>query len=273
LGVEGDVRPDDVLINEYWINDNGTPYASLDNRAIEGDWVELRVRRDGVDLRGWRLTDNDTLVGTGEGSLILPRLEPLSAVPEGTTILLITSETSANALSFPEDDLDPSDRRLLFYVGNGTVDRTTDPGFGIGPRDDNLVLLAPGPSPSLDDDIGVDFVAEGRDVTPYSFGVLGDGVRFDDPFQGLGRDDGVFLHSNSGNDRLEVWTVDPSASESGDAFRLDTVNRLTPGAPNPGQRSFSSGFLWLGLVVVVVVASVMIVRRRGSSLLEVIPDG
>ncbi len=61
-------QPNDVMIVEYWITDNGTRYASLRNRPIEGDWIELRVARaGGVDLHGWRLTDNDTKTGTAEG--------------------------------------------------------------------------------------------------------------------------------------------------------------------------------------------------------------
>jgi len=215
---EPGVFANDVIINELWINDNGTRYRTLENRPITGDWIELLVQRPAtVDLRGWRLTDQDTRAGGDEGSLIFPDLDAFAAVPRGTVILLLATEHLDNAAYFPTDDLDHSDGRMILYVGNGTLDVTTDPGFGIGTRNDNLVLLAPGP----EGEIGIDFVAEGTAVTPYSFGVLADGA----VFTGLGAND----------DGARDWIVDPSACESGDEVCLDAVNLLTPGALNPGQ--------------------------------------
>lgn len=256
--------PNDVSINEVWINDNGTRYASLDGRPITGDWVELLVRRPAtVDLRGWRLTDNDTKPGTDEGSLIFPQLETLATIPRGTAILIIATETPANDATFPVDDLEPQDGRMVFYVGNGNLDVTTDPGFGLGAGNDNLALLAPGPSVDFSDDVGIDFVAEGAAVTPYSFGVLADGVRFASPFRWLGRDDGAFFTALMDNDDgSRDWVVDPSACESGDAFCLDAVNRLTPGGLNPGQRPFPRWILWLAAGVVGLFVGVVLLRRR-----------
>ncbi len=230
------LRPDDVIINEFWINDNGTFYASVGYRPIEGDWIELLVQRDGVDLRGWRLTDNDTKTGIVEGSLIFPYLDALAAVPRNTVILILATESERNAHYFPEDDLDPRDKRLLFYVGNGTLDVTTDPGFGLGTGDDNLALLAPGPTSAFDDDRGIDFVAEGYAVTPYTFGILADGVTFDRPFRKLGADDGALFTQSGSNDALADWIADPPASQSGDEVRADSPNIVTPGARNYQQR-------------------------------------
>jgi hypothetical protein len=226
--------PNDVIINEFWINDNGTRYRSLGGRPLTGDWIELLVLRPNVvDLRGWRLTDNDTKTSTDEGSIIFPNLDAFAAVPRGTVILIIASENLENAAYFPNDDLDHSDGRMILYVGNGNLDIVTDPGFGLGTRNDNLVLLAPGPL----HEVGIDFVAEGTTVTPYSFGVLADGVVFDNPFRRLGRDDGaVFTGGGSNDDGARDWIVDPPACQSGDAVCLDQVNILTPGALNPGQR-------------------------------------
>lgn len=225
--------PNDVIINEFWINDNGTRYRSLGNRPITGDWIELLVQRPAtVDMRGWRLTDNDTKTGMDEGSLVFPHLDAFAAVPRGTVILILATEHIENAAYFPADDLDHSDGRMILYVGNGTLDVTTDPGFGIGTRNDNLVLLAPGP----EGEIGIDFVAEGSTVTPYAFGILADGVTFDNPFRYLGRDDGaVFTGIGANDDGARDWIVDPSACESGDEICLDAANLLTPGALNPGQ--------------------------------------
>ncbi len=226
--------PNDVIINEFWIDDNGTRYRSLENRPITGDWVELLVQRPAtVDLRGWRLTDNDTKTGAEEGSIIFPQLDAFAAVPRGTVILILATEHQENAAYFPVDDVDHSDGRMVLYVGNGTLDVTTDPGFGIGTRNDNLVLLAPTPA----GEVGIDFVAEGTAVTPYSFGILADGVIFENPFRYLGRDDGaVFTGRGSNDDGARDWRVNLSACESGDEICLDAVNILTPGALNPGQR-------------------------------------
>ena len=247
-------HPDDVIFNELWINDDGTRYATVDDRPIEGDWFELLVRRpDTVDLRGWRVTDNDTKTGLDEGSLVFPWLDVLSAVPRNTVILVLATESAANAAYFPQDDFDAADGQLLFYVGNGNLDTDTDAGFGIGTGDDNLVLLAPGATAAFADDIGVDFVAEDIAVTPYTFGVLEDGVIFDEPFHRLGRDDGAFFTGTFGNDDIIDWVVDPPMYQSGDAFRLDSTNIVTPGALNTGQHSGvaweNSGFAVAGLIL------------------------
>lgn len=266
------LRPNDVIISEYWINDDGTRYSSLGNRPIEGDWVELLVvRPNTIDLRGWRITDNDAKTGTREGSIILPQLQSLAAVPRGTVILIVATESPANAAHFGQDDLDPKDGRVIFYVGNGNLDVTTDPGFGIGANDDNLALLAPGPSPDFVDDVGVDFLAEGDGVTPFSFGVLGDGVVFEPPFRGLGGDDGVIFTGDAGNgddndDGSVGWVIDPPAYESGDALSINSDNVVTPGAPNHSPwAGLPTGLLWpllAGLAGVLFVAY-LYSRRHG----------
>ncbi|NLE44473.1 MAG: hypothetical protein GX620_07105 [Chloroflexi bacterium] len=260
-------RPNDVIINEYWINDDGTRYATLNQRPIEGDWVELLVNRDRVDLRGWRITDNDTKVGTDEGSIILSSLDVLKAVPGGTIILIITTESDSNSTYFPQDDLDITDRRLIFYVGNGNLDVTTDPGFNIGTGDDSLALLAPGLGEGFADDIGIDFVAEGTRVTPYSFGILADGVVFENPFQHLGSDDGaIFIGNVNNDDGAENWIVDPPATQTGDATGLGAANILTPGALNhmQGGSLLHSEFLWLSVGAAIVGTAFLHLRLRRS---------
>jgi hypothetical protein len=247
-------HPNDAIFNEVWLNDNGTRYASLGGRPIEGDWFELLVVRDKLDLRGWRITDNDSKMATDEGSLILPRIPAFAAVPRGTVILVIATENESNASNFPHDDLDASDGRMILYVGNGALDTITDPGFGIGRSNDNLVLLAPGPTDAFADDVGIDFVAEGSTVTPASFGVLTDGVVFEHPFQGLGNDDGAVFTVNPspgqapfdnddasdpvrGDDQPGPggWVVDPGQAYTGDDPTPGSKNILTPGQLNPGQ--------------------------------------
>ncbi len=251
----GAPRPNDAILNEVWINDNGTRrYASLGERPIEGDWFEILVVRDKLDLRGWRITDNDTKTATDEGSLILPRTPAFAAVPHGTAILVLATENESNAANFPKDELDTSKGRMILYVGNGTLDTTTDPGFGIGRSNDSLVLLAPGPTDAFADDVGIDFVAEGSTVTPANFGVLTDGVVFEHPLQGLGNDDGAVFTVNPspgqapfdnddasdpirGDDQPGPggWVVDPGQAYTGDDPTPGSKNILTPGQANPGQ--------------------------------------
>ena len=261
------LRPNDVIISEYWINDNGTRYTSIGNRPIEGDWLELLITRPGaVDLRGWRITDNASKAGTDEGSIILPQLDALTTVPRGTVILIIVTESNVNETFFSRDDLNSDDGQMVFYVGNDNLDVTTDPGFGIGTNDDNLALLAPGPSPALDDDVGVDFVAEGDSVTPLSFGILTDGVLFELPFHGLEDDDGVFfLRDGTSNDNGgDSWIVSPPADQSGDDLQMDGVNILTPGSPNhqPDRSALRASALWLSLAVLTVATVAVYLRAK-----------
>jgi hypothetical protein len=160
-----DARPLDVVI------------AGLcaDRDDVEGDCFELRVkRRGGADLRGWRVTDNDTKTATDEGSLILLPNAALAHVPRDTLVRIIATRTAGNDARFPQDDLDTWDRVMVLYAGNGNLDAVTDPWFSLGPVD-NLVLLAPGPTDAFSDDRGVDMVGNAA-VTPASFGVLSDGV-------------------------------------------------------------------------------------------------
>ncbi|MBN1888629.1 MAG: CotH kinase family protein [Thermoflexales bacterium] len=171
----GQPRAGDVVFGAYGVDDEG---------QIEGDWFELEVKRPGgVDLRGWRVTDNDTKTATDEGSLIFAWQPAFARVPQGTLVRVIATETSANDVRFARDDLDGWDGRLVVYVANGNLDGETDPWFELG-ANDNLVLLAPGATSAFEDDRGIAFAGLGgwpggegdTAVTPASFGVLSDGV-------------------------------------------------------------------------------------------------
>jgi hypothetical protein len=164
-------RPGDVIFVDHSVGKGG---------HLADDWFELRVTRPGgVDLRGWRVTDNDTKMATDEGSLIFGDAPALASVPRGTTVRVIvrraSDESRAGDRSLPPDDLDAWDRRMVLYVGNGNLDASVDPGFNLGTRD-NLVLLAPGPTDGFGDDLGIAFVSNSPAVTPASFGVMIDGV-------------------------------------------------------------------------------------------------
>ena len=144
---------------------------------LEDDWFELRVMRSGgVDLRGWRVTDNDHKTTADEGSLVFD--DPAFArVPRGTVIRVVVRRENGGSL--PQDDLDTWDGQMTLYTGNGALDASIDPGFNLGERD-NLVLLSPGPTEAFDDDQGIAFVANSPAVTPATFGVLADGVTWSD---------------------------------------------------------------------------------------------
>jgi hypothetical protein len=157
-------RPGDVIFATYQMDEGS---------HLDGDRFELLVTRPGgVDLRGWRVTDNDTKTATDEGSLILSEHPALARVPRGTRIQVAVAQAGD---SRPEDDLGTWDRQMALHAGNGHLDAENDPGFNLGPGD-NLVLLAPGPTEAFGDDQGIAFVTEGTAVTPASFGVLVDGV-------------------------------------------------------------------------------------------------
>jgi hypothetical protein len=168
-------RPGDVVFGQYQMGEQG--------------WFELLVTRsDGVDLRGWRVTDNDTKTATDEGSLIFTDNRAFARVPRGTTIRIsLAQEADADF----QDDVNTRDRRMVLYVANGNLDTYTDPGFNLGPKD-NLVLLAPGTTQAFDDDRGIAFATQGTAVTPASFGVLADGV--------LSISDATDVQSSAGTD-------------------------------------------------------------------------
>lgn len=130
-----------VRISDVGIDDEG---------EIAGDWVLLEMVQT-VDLRGWRLTDNDSLLASDEGSLILPNHPALGNVPAGSTLLLVAEAQRANRRRFADDDLDGRDGRLVLVAGNGLLDDRSDPWFNLH-EGDNLALLAPGPTAAWDDD-------------------------------------------------------------------------------------------------------------------------
>jgi hypothetical protein len=161
-------QPGDVQLLRYGGDNDPAPRADL-----QGDWVELLVRKPGgADLRGWRVTDNDTPASTDEGSLILGDHPALADVPPGTTILLAATRSAANDLRFPEDNLSPGSGQMVLYAGNNNLDTDSDPWFALGP-DDNLVLLAPGPSLEFADDVAIDFLTIGRGNSAITSGTFG----------------------------------------------------------------------------------------------------
>jgi hypothetical protein len=250
------ISANDVIINEYWLNDDGTRYPSIQNRPIQGTWLELLVTREGgVDMRGWRVTNNRTKTqrdpaNLSEGSLIFSQIPQFSKVPKGTYILIITESKPLNDYYFPVDDLDYSDSTMLLYIRNGNITTDYDPFFKLRVQNDRIVLLHPGTSENFADDIGVDFISEGDSVTPATFGISANGVNFINPFVGIGDDDGaIFAFSavgNYNNDNgidpipgdnrpgIGGWIVDPSKEFTGD----EPSNPLATNILTPGKKNF-----------------------------------
>ena len=147
-------------------------FTGLDH-AGQTTWVGLRVQRaGGVDLRGWRFTDNDSKTATDEGSLVFVQDPVLAHVPQGT-LLHITLTTDGGC---PPDRVALQTRELSLCPGNGLLDAAQDPGFILGSQE-AVILLAPGPTAAFEDDQGIAFFSNTDAVTPTSFGVLSDGVR------------------------------------------------------------------------------------------------
>ncbi len=120
--------PNDVVFAGYGAD---TERSISQEGPIRGDWFELRVmRHGGIDLRGWRVTDNDTKTSTDEGSLVFTDNPALVHVPQGTRILVLLNP----ALPLSPDDLDARDRRLVLHIGNGNLDTyTPTPGLASAP--------------------------------------------------------------------------------------------------------------------------------------------
>jgi hypothetical protein len=172
-------------------------YPMGEDNHIEGGRFELRVVRfGGVDLRGWRVTDNDTKTATDEGSLVFADNPAFAHVPSGTTILIVLGQAVGDH-QFPQDDVDAWDRRMVLYAGNSNLDTAVDPGFNLGPND-NLALLSPGPSDVFEDDVGIAFISNDAIVTPASFGVLPAPIAD-------GTQSGRWMCEKAGDEKPVVW--------------------------------------------------------------------
>lgn len=177
--LESDECKTQGYLNGWQPGDVAIRNVAIDRDDGSSDLVELVVQRPGgVDLRGWRLTDNDSKSGTAEGSLIFSDRKVLADVPNGT-IVQVAANSSMTARALPQDDLDPRDGRLVLYVGNGGITPARDSWFDLE-NGDNLALLEPGPTAAYDDDGGIAFASLGNHrqpaVTPATFGIFSDGV-------------------------------------------------------------------------------------------------
>ncbi len=120
--------------------------------AVTPDFVELQTNRT-VDLRGWRLTDNDTIAGTGEGSLIFADDPALAEVVAGSL------------LQIRWDDVTGIDGTIVLTERNGRLEGQTDAGFQFGEAD-ALILLAPGKTAVFADDVPIVAFTAQSNITP-----------------------------------------------------------------------------------------------------------
>ena len=230
-------NPNDVIINEFMVGDDGaTPYASLNGATIAGDWAELQVVKESLDMNIWGITDkngpaNFHIDHYSEGIATLPANPALSAIPKGTIVLLIFGTSTV------EEDFDFSDGKMVLKASNENGEMHIWPDFHLDPAGDNLVLLSPNeggqwkpidyigslqtnpssaldPNPSSAAEWGLTFQP---DFPPIP---SNEGCWFSvDAQGGFNNDDG----SNTYNTLGYGWNVRPDKST------------FTPGALNPGQ--------------------------------------
>ncbi|GAB4334276.1 MAG: hypothetical protein Kow0037_12860 [Calditrichia bacterium] len=226
-------NPNDVIINEFrTTHTTALTYTSVTpNLTIQGTWVELLTTVSGVDLRGWRLTDIDTKNGTGgadEGDIFFSNNANFASLPIGTYILIIAEENASNTANFPADDDDPTDKKMILYVGNSNLTLSNGT-FNLSHNNDNIVLL---------DNFGngVDFVSEGDAgfpvVTPATFGVS---LNFETAnFVGINHTNGARFY----NAQTPPWfNNDIVVLDNNPTWKVNEgqVTNLTPGAVNKGQ--------------------------------------
>jgi len=214
--------PNDVIINEFFYNDDASVLYPAIGAGITGDWIELLVVNGPADLRNWVVTDHNAPASATEGTLTLPNITALSAVPEGTLIVLLPDSGNA-AIA---EDLDDADGKLILKT-TGDGGSLINVGFAVGNGDDNIVLLngsfADYPPNGAMTTAAVDFTSEGVATSATNWGLT-----FTNQFTGLGTGDGCgFTNDGSlgwNNDDGNVgWLLDYHQASA------------TPGLANTGQ--------------------------------------
>ena len=145
------------MINEY----------ASDNNPSDNDFFELLVLRDGVDLRGLRITDNelskDGTLNDGESVVVFGAEKYLAAVPRGTVIAVWTAAAGVTT----DTVVNPGARDWKMVLAPGTgvtfgVDRLGGSvNAGLSNDGDALYVYLPGPDGSSagKDNVYLDFVS------------------------------------------------------------------------------------------------------------------
>lgn len=207
----------DIVINEY----------TADNDANENDFFELLVLRDGVDLRGLRVTDNELVKGgslnNGESVFVFGSDAFLAAVPRGTLIAVWTSAAGVTT----DTVVNPAvrDWKMVLAPGTGVaigVDRlggATNPGLSNG--GDALYVYLPGADGTSagTDNLYLDFVSWEDDQAAAPAGLA-------DLHLASVADNAYYTgNTAAGNDQSANWIrYDGAPNKS-----------ATPGEPNPKQ--------------------------------------
>ncbi len=133
--------------------------------AVTPTAIQLQTIRS-LDLRGWRLTDNDSLTATDEGSLIFTDDPALAQVAAHTTLHIdLTALPRLPDVTFA-GDATLIDGTMVLSEANGRLDFDTDPWFHLQ-QHDILVLLAPGDTAEFIDDQAIAMTAISTDNSLY----------------------------------------------------------------------------------------------------------
>lgn len=154
--------PGDIIFNEY---------VSTNVSSSNGnDFFELLVLKDGADLRGLRVSDNELqatgLLNNNESVFVFGQDSFLSNVPKGTTIAVwtlaagVTTDTIVSAIS--------GDWKLVLAPGTGVTTSIDGLGgsvnTGLSTTAEALYLYLPGPDGTSagTDNIYLDFISFGN---------------------------------------------------------------------------------------------------------------
>jgi hypothetical protein len=135
------------------------------NNAVGNDYFELLVIKDGVDLRGLRVTNNEmrsNRLNNGETVYVFDTSPYLESVPKGTTIGVWTSSNGVTTDTIVNPQA--GDWKLVLSPGVGVT--TSTDGLGGSVRtglktEDQLYLYLPGPDGTSagTDNVYLDFVS------------------------------------------------------------------------------------------------------------------
>jgi predicted extracellular nuclease len=209
--------PGDIVFNEY----------ASDNDTNGNDFFELLVLRDNLDLRGLRVSDNETdtsgILNNNEAVFVFGQDDFLSNVPKGTLIAVyslaagVTTDTVVNPAT--------NDWKMVLAPGTGVTTSTDGLGgsvnVGLATSGDALYLYLTGPDGTSagSDNIYLDFISwEGGANGPPGLTSLDLPAPADNAY--------YVGNTAAGNDLAANWVRYDGAPVEG---------TTTPGDPNPGQ--------------------------------------
>ena len=206
----------DIVFNEY----------ASDNNASENDFFELLVLRDGLDLRGLRVSDNELVKGAlndGESVFVFGNEPYLAKVPRGTVIAVWTAAAGVTT----DTVVNPAARDWKMVLAPGTgVQMTADhlgskTNPGLSNDGDALYLYLPGPDGTSagTDNIYLDFISWEKDEAAAPAGLT-------DLHLPSEADNAYYIgNSAAGNDVPGAWIRYDGAPNAS----------TTPGEANPKQ--------------------------------------